>query len=200
MRISDWSSDVCSSDLVGSRIRLDLDEAPGTAVVAHPQLVQQFGVNLGRMTQVEAARHLFPPSHRHFHRPSIGQQKTPHWAGFLSTAMPPMDGAGSLCGARERTRTSTELPPLAPEASASTNSATRAGGRVCCVAALALSILRTLGRDLRVAGEVGDPPQVQAGVSRVRPLALAPLRETLARQHRFGLVDGPRTLAGPPDV
>ena len=29
-------------------------------------------------------------------------------------------------GARERTRTSTELPPLAPEASASTNSATRA--------------------------------------------------------------------------
>ncbi len=43
-------------------------------------------------------------------------------------------------GARERTRTSTKLPPLAPEASASTNSATRAGaGRVWCGAAIGLS-------------------------------------------------------------
>ena len=32
--------------------------------------------------------------------------------------------AGLISGAQKRTRTSTELPPLAPEASASTNSAT----------------------------------------------------------------------------
>src|SRR5690606_14836210 len=39
----------------------------------------------------------------------------------------PASGGSLQPGARERTRTSTELPPLAPEASASTNSATRAG-------------------------------------------------------------------------
>ncbi len=41
----------------------------------------------------------------------------------------------SLYGARERTRTSTELPPLAPEASASTNSATRANPHVAAMRA-----------------------------------------------------------------
>src|SRR5688500_15522659 len=62
-------------------------------------------------------------------RGKCGQQKTPLSAGSLESAY----------GARERTRTSTKLPPLAPEASASTNSATRAGGRVCCDAGQGMS-------------------------------------------------------------
>ncbi len=48
-------------------------------------------------------------------------------AGTRPTKNPACGGVFYLShGARERTRTSTELPPLAPEASASTNSATRA--------------------------------------------------------------------------
>ncbi len=59
-----------------------------------------------------------------------GKQKTPACAR-VSCFQP---------GARKRTRTSTKLPPLAPEASASTNSAIRAGGsRAFCVRANVLS-------------------------------------------------------------
>src|SRR3546814_16813528 len=69
-----------------------------------------------------------PASARRPGRPRAYTRKTPASGGFLQP------------GARERTRTSPELPPLATEASASTNSATRAGaGRGCCGARQGLS-------------------------------------------------------------
>src|SRR3546814_8363033 len=38
MRISDWSSDVCSSDLIGQEVHLDLDQPVALAHFAAPAL------------------------------------------------------------------------------------------------------------------------------------------------------------------
>ena len=57
------------------------------------------------------------------------KRKTRQAGGFRNTSGTCWNVPICCLGARERTRTSTKLPPLAPEASASTNSATRAGCR-----------------------------------------------------------------------
>src|SRR3546814_19160212 len=125
MRISDWSSDVCSSDLVGQQIRyvrrVDIDPRrhcalASDAVPVVEQALQPFatdGVAEDRHTPVEGLS-----------RPR----------GFTARVRTVNRFRAFACrfarlGAPGRTRTSTVLPPTVFESAASTNSATGASGR-----------------------------------------------------------------------
>ena len=88
------------------------------AIYARPRVALKQGM-------VDALRQARPTSSR--------PQKTPPERGLVYLAWTRGDAGEQSYGARERTRTSTELPPLAPEASASTNSATRANPHVAAV-------------------------------------------------------------------
>ena len=65
------------------------------------------------------------------------KQKTPRRQGFAGFCWTALYCSKQLYGAQERTRTSTMLPPLGPEPSASTNSATWARF-ACCDAKTAI--------------------------------------------------------------
>ena len=94
-----------------------------------------------------------------------------------------MFAACCIDGAQERTRTSTKLPPLAPEASASTNSATwaiqarnSAGSARCCQASSCSHGVPADDRRALVVGRAGPAaPGVQGGTTACGAIAPSPL-------------------------
>src|SRR6185312_12670031 len=99
-----------------------------------PLRVREVGVRVRAKHELDATTEPSSVAARHLLPKGEGKAKV----AFLTSTEPGKD-EGRLerrpsftIGAQERTRTSTELPPLAPEASASTNSATWAGVTPLC--------------------------------------------------------------------
>src|SRR3546814_11245246 len=62
MRISDWSSDVCSSDLIGNTVQIERHTAPAAADVEHTlaRLEQQLGGDMGLLVRLRLFKRFVP--------------------------------------------------------------------------------------------------------------------------------------------
>src|SRR3546814_67779 len=62
MRISDWSSDVCSSDLIGNTVQIERQTAPAAADVEHTlaRLEQQLGGDMGLLVRLRLFKRFVP--------------------------------------------------------------------------------------------------------------------------------------------
>ena len=96
------------------------------------------------------------------------KQKSPHQGGLTYDIWISSDFVGYWIGAQEGTRTPTVSPPLGPEPSASTNSATWATGSLQLVILLFGQILVKEQKGLQIANV-----DVDAGEKEVNALARA---------------------------